>query len=132
MTPTDSIFSKIIRGEVPAYKIAENDQFFSFLDINPVAKGHTLVVPKQQIDYYFELPDELYGPLWQFTRRVADALEATIPCQRIGVTILGLEVPHAHVHLVPLDDRGVIDFRTKVKFTPEEFNTIAADIRSNL
>ncbi len=123
-----SIFSKIIVGEIPSYKIAENDQFIAFLDISPVKKGHTLVVPKTEIDYVFDLPDELLGELMLFSKRVAAAIEKVIPCERIGITVLGLEVPHAHVHLIPLDEKGMIDFRNKEKVDQAELPQIAQKI----
>ncbi len=126
-----SIFSKIIAGDIPCYKIAEDDRFFAFLDINPVAKGHTLVVPKEEIDYIYDLEDELLGDLFKFSKKVAAAIEKVIPCERIGLTVLGLEVPHAHVHLVPLDSRGFIDFKNKVQLEKDEFVAIAQQIAQN-
>lgn len=127
-----SIFSKIIAGEIPSYKIAEDDKHFAFLDIFPVAKGHTLVVPKKEIDYFFDLEDDDLSALMLFAKKVAAAVEKTIPCERIGMTVLGLEVPHAHIHLVPLDEKGVIRFSKKLKFSKEEFEEIAEAIRGNL
>lgn len=123
-----SIFSKIIAGDIPCYKIAEDDRFFAFLDINPVAKGHTLVVPKYEVDYFFDLDDPLLGDLMIFSKRVAKAIETVVPCERIGVTVLGLEVPHAHVHLVPLDSRGTISFRNKITMEKEEMIALAEQI----
>ena len=127
-----SIFSKIIAGEIPCYKIAEDEHHFAFLDIFPVAKGHTLVVPKKEIDYFFDLEDDDMSALMLFAKKVAAAVEKTIPCERIGMTVLGLEVPHAHIHLVPLDEKGVIRFSKKLKFSKEEFKEIAEAIRGNL
>lgn len=126
-----SIFSKIVAGEIPCYKIAEDKDHFAFLDIFPVAKGHTLVIPKKETDYFFDLSDEEIAALMAFGKKVAMAIEKTIPCERIGITVLGLEVPHAHVHLVPLDKRGIIDIRKKLKFSKEEFEEIASSIHSN-
>jgi len=127
-----SIFSKIIAGEIPCYKIAEDEHHFAFLDIFPVAKGHTLVVPKKEIDYFFDLDEEEVSALMVFSKKIAAAIEKTIPCERIGMTVLGLEVPHAHVHLVPLDEKGTISFRKKLKLQKEEFEAIAAEIRGHL
>ncbi|MGB1205084.1 MAG: HIT family protein [Chitinophagales bacterium] len=127
-----SIFTKIIAGEIPSYKIAEDERFYAFLDIFPVKKGHTLVVPKQEVDYFFDLDDALMADMVLFAKKVAMAIEKTIECERIGVAILGLEVRHAHIHLVPLDSKGIIDFRKpKKRFTKDEFEEIAAGIRSN-
>ncbi len=127
-----SIFSKIIAGEIPCYKIAEDEHHFAFLDIFPVAKGHTLVVPKKETDYFFDIEDNDMSALMLFAKKVAVAIEKTISCERIGMTVLGLEVPHAHIHLVPLDERGIISFRKKMKFSKEEFEEIAEAIRGNL
>lgn len=123
-----SIFSKIIAGEIPSYKIAENDLYYAFLDINPVKAGHTLVVPKSEVDYIFDLEDEMLKGLFAFSKKVALAIEKVIPCKRIGITVLGLEVPHAHVHLVPLDHIGMIDFGTKVKLSADEMKDISSKI----
>lgn len=109
-----TIFSKIIAGEIPSYKIAENDKFYAFLDINPVNWGHTLVVPKRETDYIFDIPDTELGEMMVFAKRVAKALESVMPCRKIGVTVLGLEVPHAHIHLVPLQKEGDMDFSHKI------------------
>jgi histidine triad (HIT) family protein len=109
-----TIFSKIIAGEIPSYKIAENDRFFAFLDINPVNWGHTLVVPKTETDYIFDIPDAELGEMMVFAKKVATALKSAMPCRKIGVTVLGLEVPHAHIHLVPLQKEGDMDFRNKI------------------
>ena len=124
-----SIFSKIIKGEIPSYKVAENDKFYAFLDINPLAKGHTLVVPKNEVDYLFDINDEEYKELFLFAKRVAIAIEKVIECKRIGLTVIGLEVPHAHIHLIPINSIYDMDFkREKLKFTPEEFSDIANKI----
>jgi histidine triad (HIT) family protein len=124
-----TIFTKIINGEIPCYKIAEDDNYFAFLDINPLRAGHTLVVPKKEIDYIFDLGDDYLGGMIIFSKKVAAAIKSAIPCNRIGVAILGLEVPHAHIHLVPMDSMEDINFRNpKLKFSPEEFKAIAAKI----
>lgn len=124
-----SIFTKIINGEIPSYKIAEDDRYYAFLDINPLAKGHTLVVPKKETDYIFDLDDETLSGMLVFSRKVAKAIEKVVPCKRIGVAVLGLEVPHAHIHLVPINGGNDIDFsKPKLKLTPEEFKEIAAKI----
>ena len=124
-----SIFSKIIQGEIPCYKIAENDDYFAFLDINPLRAGHTLVVPKKEIDYIFDLDDKYLGAMMVFSKKVAEAIVSAVPCKRIGVAILGLEVPHAHIHLVPMDTMEDVNFKNpKLKFTPEEFKAIAEKI----
>ena len=127
-----SIFTKIINGEIPCYKIAEDDNFFAFLDINPNAKGHTLCVPKKEIDRFFDLDDDLYLGLMQFSKKIAVALKKTVPCDRIGMTVIGLEVPHAHVHLIPLNEMGEMTFRHKVSLTKDEFETLAKNIQANL
>jgi histidine triad (HIT) family protein len=127
-----SIFTKIINGEIPCYKIAEDDNFLAFLDVNPNAKGHTLCVPKQEIDKLFDLDDDLYLGLMQFSKKVAAALEKTVPCKRIGVAVIGLEVPHAHVHLIPLNEMDEMRFQNKVSMTKEEFETLAKEIQTNL
>lgn len=125
----DSIFTKIIKGEIPCYRVAEDDDYFAFLDINPLKRGHTLVVPKQQVDYVFKLNDEQYLGLFAFAKKVAAAIEKAIPCQRIGIAVIGLEVPHAHIHLVPIDDLGDLDFSNpKLKLNEEEFKAIASSI----
>jgi len=125
-----SVFSKIIKGEIPCYKIAEDDRYFAFLDINPLKAGHTLVVPRQETDYIFDLDDELLTGLIIFSKRIAAAIRSAFPCNRIGIAILGLEVPHAHIHLVPMDSMEDVNFRNpKLRFTPEEFKEIAEKIR---
>ena len=128
-----SIFSKIIRGEIPCYKIAENEEFFAFLDISPLAKGHVLIVPKREVDKYFDLnSEEMYG-INLFAKGIALAIENAIPCKRVGVAIVGLEVPHAHIHLIPLNSVEDINFeRQKLKLTQEEFEEIAEEIRKQL
>lgn len=128
-----SIFTKIIKGEIPCYKIAEDDRYFAFLDINPLKAGHTLVVPKQETDYLFDLEDDQLAGLILFSKKVAEAIESAIPCKRIGVAVLGLEVPHAHIHLVPMNSMDDVNFKNpKLKFSPEEFKVIAEKIRSKL
>ncbi len=128
-----TIFSKIVNGEIPCYKIAENDNFFAFLDINPLAKGHTLVIPKQETDYIFNLNDELYQGLFLFSKKIALAIEKVIPCKRIGIAVIGLEVPHAHIHLVPMNHLYDIDFKKpKLTLRKEEFEEITAKIQGAL
>jgi histidine triad (HIT) family protein len=127
-----SIFIKIINGEIPAYKVAEDDKFYAFLDISPLKAGHTLVIPKQEVDYLFNLDNDTYTSLWAFAKRVSAAVEQAVPCKRIGVAVIGLEVPHAHIHLVPLDNIGDLDFgATRVKLTKEEFSSLADKIASH-
>lgn len=126
-----TIFSKIIQGEIPCYKIAENDKFFAFLDINPLSAGHTLVVPKHETDYIFNIDDEELGQMMVFAKHVAAAIEKAIPCKRIAVAVIGLEVPHAHIHLVPINQEGDLDFRKEhLKLTQEEFISIRDRITS--
>ncbi len=128
-----SIFSRIINGEIPCYKIAEDDRYFAFLDINPLAEGHTLVIPREETDYIFDLDDELLAGMMVFAKKVAAAIGKTMPCKRVGIAVLGLEVPHAHIHLVPINELGDINFmKPKLKFTPEEFNATAATIQAAL
>lgn len=128
-----SIFSKIVNGEIPAYKIAETDDFLAFLDAFPLVKGHTLVIPKKEIDYIFDVNDELYSGLWQFSKEIAKAVKLAIPCQRIGVTVIGLEVPHAHIHLIPIQRMDDMNFsKPKLNFSKEEMERIATSIRSKL
>ena len=127
-----SIFTKIINGEIPCYKIAENDDFFAFLDINPNAKGHTLVVPKQEVNKLFDLDEKTYNGLMNFSRKVALAIEKGVQCKRVGMTVIGLEVPHVHVHLIPLTSMNDIDFKHKVNMNDEEFQAIADKISSFL
>lgn len=124
-----SIFTKIIQGELPAHKVAENDEFLAFLDINPLKKGHTLVIPKQEVDYIFDLDSEKLKGLMAFSQRVAKAIDKTISCKRVGVAVLGLEVPHAHVHLVPIDGEGDINFSNPKKdLSQEQLKEIAKQI----
>jgi histidine triad (HIT) family protein len=128
-----TIFTKIIKGEIPCYKIAEDETFFAFLDINPLKAGHTLVVPKTEIDYIFDLENEKLAGMMLFSKKVASAIKSAFPCNRIGVAILGLEVPHAHIHLVPMDSMEDINFKNpKLKFSPDEFREIAAKICSKV
>lgn len=127
-----SIFTKIINREIPCYKIAENADFFAFLDINPNAKGHTLVVPKKEVNKLFDLDEVTYNGLMSFSREVALAIEKAVPCKRIGMTVIGLEVPHVHVHLIPLGSMHDIDFKHKVNLTKDEFEVIAKNISSFL
>ncbi len=125
-----TIFSRIAAGEIPSYKVAENEDFYAFLDISPLAKGHTLVIPRHvEKDYIFDLDEKTYEGLMAFARKVATALKAAVPCKRIGVAVLGMEVPHVHVHLVPLQSEGDMDFRKeKLSLSPEEMQSIAASI----
>lgn len=127
-----SIFTKIINGEIPCYKVAENDDFIAFLDVNPNAKGHTLCVPKREVNKIFDLDENTYNGLMQFSRKVAIALEKTISCERIGMSVIGLEVPHVHVHLIPLNTMADIQFKEKVSLTKEEFEQTAKAIGKNL
>ena len=128
-----SIFSKIAKGEIPSYKIAETENCFAFLDISPIAKGHTLVIPKQEIDYIFDVEDDLLSELNIFAKKVAKAIQKAYPCPKVGIAVVGLEVPHAHIHLVPLNSVGDLDFkREKLEFSKEEFEEIAYNIKSYL
>jgi histidine triad (HIT) family protein len=128
-----SIFSRIVAGEIPCYKVAEDENYFAFLDINPMVKGHTLVIPKREVDYIFDLGDDELAGLHLFAKKVAKALKATFPCQRIGVAVLGMEVPHTHIHLIPLQKESDMLFSNpKLTFTPEEFAEIAARIQAAL
>jgi histidine triad (HIT) family protein len=127
-----SIFTKIVNGEIPCYKIAETDDFLAFLDVNPNAKGHTLCIPKKEVDKIFDLDDGSYNGLMSFSKKVAIAIKKAIPCKRIGLTVIGLEVPHAHVHLIPLNSMEDARFIQKVKLTPEEFQDIAKAIKAHL
>lgn len=128
-----SIFSRIIAGEIPCYKIAEDENNFAFLDISPLAEGHTLCIPKHEVDYIFDLTDEEYASLTLFAKRVAKAVKAAMPCQRVGVAVLGMEVPHAHIHLVPLQKESDLLFTNpKKQLTPEQFTAIAEKIKANL
>lgn len=127
-----SIFTKIINNEIPAYKVAEDDQFIAFLDVNPNSKGHTLCVPKVEIDKIFDMGEHLYLQLMQFSRKVAIAIEKTVPCKRVGMAVVGLEVPHVHVHLIPLNDMDDMRFSKKVSMSDEEFKALADAISENL
>ncbi|PNQ75055.1 HIT family protein [Hanstruepera neustonica] len=127
-----SIFTKIISGEIPCYKIAETDKFFAFLDINPNAKGHTLCIPKQEVDKLFDLDDDTYLELMAFSKLVARAIAKAVPCKRVGMTVIGLEVPHAHVHLIPLNSMEDARFISKQKLSDEDFKEIASAIRAQL
>ena len=128
-----SIFSKIAVGEIPSYKIAENDEFFAFLDINPMTEGHTLVIPKKEIDYFFDIDDEILGRMIIFAKAIAVAIKDAIPCVRVGVAVMGLEVPHAHIHLIPINkESDMLPGKAKLKLTPDEFIDIAGSIKSKL
>jgi histidine triad (HIT) family protein len=124
-----TIFSKIIAGEIPCYKVAENDDYFAFLDINPLAKGHTLVVPKCETDYIFDLDDKTLGGMVVFAKQIAAKIEIMTGCKKVAMVVLGLEVPHAHIHLIPMNTENDVDFRKeKLKLTPEEFSEIALEL----
>ena len=127
-----SIFTKIINGEIPCYKIAEDDDYFAFLDINPNAKGHTLCIPKKEVDKIMNLDEKTYMGLMAFSRKVGRAIESVMDCRRVGITVIGLEVPHVHVHLIPLNEMKDATFRHKVSLDKEEFEVIAEKIRSKL
>jgi histidine triad (HIT) family protein len=127
-----TIFTKIVKGEIPCYKVAEDERFLAFLDVNPNAKGHTLCIPKKETDKVFDIVDPEYAALMLFSKKVAIALEKTIPCKRIGMAVIGLEVPHAHVHLIPLNEMDEMRFHNKVKMTAIEFESLAKSINSNL
>ncbi len=128
-----SIFTKIINGEIPSYKIAENEHFYAFLDVFPLVKGHTLVVPKKEVDYLFDLDDETLGGLHIFAKKIAKAIEKAVPCKRIGTTVIGLEVPHAHLHLIPINGIADMNFeKPKLKLSEDEFKEVLAKIKENL
>ncbi len=128
-----SIFTKIINGEIPSYKVAEDENFYAFLDIFPVAKGHTLVIPKKEVDYLFDLDEETYTGLHLFARKVAEGLKRVIPCKKVGVLVLGLEVPHAHIHLVPMQtEADLLNFSKKLSFSPDEFAEIQETIAMSI
>ena len=127
-----SIFTRIINGQIPCYKIAEDENFFAFLDISPLANGHTLVVPKKEVDYIFDLEDELHEQFWSFAKQVAAAIKKAVPCKRIGIAVIGLEVPHAHIHLIPMNKVSDMNFANpKLKFSEEEMNEVAKSIRNS-
>ncbi|HLU51403.1 MAG TPA: HIT family protein [Flavobacteriaceae bacterium] len=128
----ETIFTKIISGEIPCYKVAEDDRFLAFLDINPNVPGHTLCIPKKEENKIFDLDEETYVELMKFSRKVAQALEKSVACKRIGMAVIGLEVPHVHVHLIPLNEMSNMDFSKKTPMTPDEFTRLAALINSNL
>lgn len=127
-----SIFTKIVKGEIPSYKIAENEEYYAFLDIYPVSKGHTLVIPKQEIDYFFDLDESTLKGLMGFSREIAIAIKQVIPCERISVVVAGFEVPHAHLHLIPSNSMADISFENKLKLSPEEFEEIKEKITTQL
>ena len=128
-----TIFSRIVKGEIPCYKIAEDERFFAFMDINPVAVGHTLVIPKREDDYIFNLEDDEIGAMMVFAKKVAKAIEKAVPCKRIGVAVIGLEVPHAHIHLIPISQEGDMDFKKEhVHMSEEEFRAVQKRIVENL
>jgi histidine triad (HIT) family protein len=123
------IFARIASGEIPSYKIAEDERFFAFLDINPLAKGHTLVIPKQEIDYLFDMDEEMYRDIWQFAMKIAKAIKQVVPCIKVGVAVIGLEVPHAHIHLVPMNTMNDINFdRPKLTLPADEMKQLASEI----
>jgi histidine triad (HIT) family protein len=124
-----TIFTRIVNNEIPCYKVAEDENYLAFLDINPLQEGHTLVIPKKEVNYVFDVEDELHAGLWNFAKKIGKAIEKVVPCRRIGITVIGLEVPHAHIHLIPLKTMYDMDFRKpKLSFTPEEFRMIAEKI----
>ena len=127
-----TLFSKIINGEIPCYKIAENEHCFAFLDINPNAKGHTLCVPKIEVDKFFDLDEQTYLQLVSFARNVAQAIEKAIPCNRVGMAVVGLEIPHSHIHLIPINEMEEMTFNKKIKLSEEEFKEIANKIKAFL
>ncbi|WP_298477281.1 HIT family protein [uncultured Maribacter sp.] len=127
-----TIFTKIINGEIPSYKIAEDENFFAFLDINPNAEGHTLCIPKKEVDKIMDLDEDTYMGLMAFSRKIGKAIESALDCKRVGIIVIGLEVPHAHVHLIPLNEMAEATFQNKVKLNAEEFEAIAAKIRSKI
>ena len=125
-----SVFTRIVKGEIPSYKVAENDRYYAFLDINPLAKGHTLVIPKREVDYIFDLEDDELSGLMVFAKEVAGKIKAAIPCKKVAVVVLGLEVPHAHIHLIPMNSESDVDFRReKLKLSDEEFRAVQDLIR---
>ncbi|HML66195.1 MAG TPA: HIT family protein [Dysgonomonas sp.] len=128
-----SIFSRIVKGEIPSYKVAEDERFFAFLDINPMAKGHTLVIPKQEVDYIFDLDDDILKDMVIFAKKVAKSIEKAIPCKRVGIMVVGLEVPHAHIHLIPINKESDMSLSNpRIKIEQFEFEEIAKKIRENI
>ncbi len=128
-----SIFTRIVKGEIPCFKVAEDDHYLAFLDISPLAKGHTLVIPKQEVDYIFDLDDQSYTGLFRFAKKVAKAIKEVVPCTKIGIAVIGLEVPHTHVHLVPINDVGDLDFkREKLSLPKEEMEALCQAIQSKI
>lgn len=128
-----SIFTKIVRGEIPSHKVAETDDFYAFLDIFPLTKGHTLVIPKKEIDYIFDLEDQMLGDIFVFSRKIAKAIRKVVPCERVGIAVIGLEVPHAHIHLIPINEMSDMDFsREKLKLEATEFAELAQKINAAL
>ncbi len=128
-----TIFTRIVKGEIPCYKIAEDDNYLAFLDINPLVKGHTLVIPKIEVDYIFDLDEKLFTGLQLFTRKVAKAIDKSVTCKKVGIAVVGLDVPHAHIHLIPINTIGDLNFANpKLKLSPEEFKSIAEKIKSHL
>ncbi|MBP1668788.1 MAG: hypothetical protein H6Q21_1154 [Bacteroidetes bacterium] len=128
-----TLFTRIIKGEIPCYKIAEDEKYFAFLDIHPLAKGHTLVVPREETDYLFDVSDDSLAGMAVFAKKIALAIGKSVPCKRVGVAVLGLEIPHAHIHLIPVNNLDDINFaRPKLKLTPEEFEAVAEKIRAAL
>ena len=128
-----SIFSRIVAGEIPSYKIAENDEFYAFLDINPMTKGHTLVIPKMEIDYIFDIDDEVIGRMMIFSKKIAKAMKEAIPCLRIGIAVIGLEVPHAHIHLIPINkESDMMPGKEKLKLSSDELSVISEKIKSKI
>jgi len=127
-----SIFSKIVSGEIPSHKIAENEEFLAFLDVFPIAKGHTLVIPKKEVDYIFDLDDDTYSRLFLFAKSLVPALQKTVHCLRIGISVIGLEVPHVHIHLIPLNSMSDADFSKKIKISQDELAELALDIRQKI
>lgn len=131
MATTPTIFSRIVAGEIPSYKVAENEQFYAFLDINPLVKGHTLVIPKREVDYIFDLEDDEIAAMQVFAKKVAVAIKAAFPCVKVGQAVLGLEVPHAHIHLIPMQsEKDMLFTNPKLTLTPDEFAEVAAKIRA--
>lgn len=127
-----SIFSRIVAGEIPSYKVAENEKFFAFLDINPMAEGHTLIVPKQEVDYIFDLDENTFAEMHLFAKKVAEAIEKSVPCKRIGMMVVGLEVPHAHIHLIPINSEADMSLsKAKLKLKMEEFEAISKKIKEH-